>query len=185
MLAVAMEALADRITSELGALIGQPIGDCWRAANMQIFEFGPRHQRLNRKRQMVEVSDIKLHIECRWRFVDDRSILFGRDDLLYPADEQIPWDQFDWDKDKSVLDVTQRAWFEKRRPSLPVVDDVLGDRYGGFRLSLAGGFALECFPCDSRRGQYSELWRLFGHRPDGSHFVVTGDGIGSDGGRAR
>jgi hypothetical protein len=42
-------SLADRITAELRVLLGQPIGDCWRAANMQVFEFGPRHWITNRK----------------------------------------------------------------------------------------------------------------------------------------
>ena len=172
-----MEPLADRITSELRTLIGQPIGDCWRAANMQIFEFGARHQRQNRKGEVVEVSDLRLHIQCRWRFVDRHCILFGCDDLNYPADTTIPSEQFDWDKAESVLDAAQRGWFEKHRPSLPEVQEVQGDSFGGFRIALAGGFALECFPCDSRRGEYSEHWRLLGHRADGWHFVVTGDGV--------
>jgi hypothetical protein len=144
---------------------------------MQVFEFGPRSQTRNRKDDLVEVSDIRLHIQCRWRFVDGRSILFGRDDLDRPADEAIPPEQFDWDKAESVLDVAQRQWFEKHRPLLPVVREVQGDSYGGFRIGLADGFALECFPCDSRRGEYSEHWRLLGHRADGSHFVITGDGV--------
>jgi hypothetical protein len=172
-----VESLADRITSELQVLIGQPIGDCWRAANMQVFEFGPRRQRQNRKGEVVEVSDIRLHIQCRWRFIDAQSILFGRDDLNYPADETTPPEHFDWDKADSVLDVAQRKWFDKHRPLRPMVQEVQGDAYGGFRIALAGGFALECFPCDSRRGEYSEHWRLLGHRADGSHFVVNGDGI--------
>ncbi len=172
-----MEALADRITAELRVLVGQPIGDCWRVANMQIFEFGPRRQMRNRQVEMVETSDISLHIQCRWRFVDGRSILFGRDDLSYPADESTPPELFDWDKAESVLDVAQRTWFEKHRPSLPVVSEVQGHSYGGFRIALTGGYALECFPCDSRRGEYSEHWRLLGHRADDSHFVVTGEGV--------
>jgi hypothetical protein len=171
-----METLADRITSELRVLVGQPIGDCWRAADMQVFEFGPLRQTRNRKGEVVEAGDLRLHIQCRWRFVDSSSIVFGRDDLNYPAHKPTPPERFDWDKADSVLDVARREWLEKQRPSLPVVREVQGDAYGGFRISLTGGYALECFPCDSRRGEYSEHWRLLGHRVDGSHFVVTGDG---------
>lgn len=148
---------------------------------MQVFEFGPRRPMRNRQGHEVEVSDVRLHIQCRWRFVDGRSILFGRDDLNYPADETVPSATFDWDKSDSILDVAQREWFKGKRPSLPVVEEVQGDAYGGFRIALAGGFALECFPCDSRRGEYSEHWRLMGHRADGSHFVVTGDGVEAGG----
>lgn len=166
--------LADAITSELQVLIGQPIGDGWGAADMQIFEFGAPRPKQNRTGEIVEVSDIKLHLQCRWRLVDGRSVLFGRDDLYRPADETIPADQFDWDQQEAVLDVAQNAWFEKHRSSPPIVRDVHGDPYGGFRIELTGGFTLECFPCDSAPDEH---WRFFGHRADGSHFVVTGAGI--------
>jgi hypothetical protein len=172
-----MEALADRIRSELRVLTGQPISDCWRAANMQVFGFGKRRLTRNRKGEGVEVSDIRIHVQCRWRFVDHSSILFGRDDLNYPADERIPREDFDWDKEDSMLDVTQRAWFDRQRSSLPKVIGVDGDAFGGFKIHLEGGFLLEGFSCDSQRGEYSELWRLLGHREDGSHFVVTGYGV--------
>ena len=178
-----MATLVDQITCELQTLIGRPLGGCWRAVNMQIFEFGPRRRIRNRKGEMVEVGEIGLHIQCRWRFVDGRSILFGRDDLNYPADARIDPEEFDWDKDRSVLDVKLRAWLETHRPA-PVVEAVAGDLYGGFRISLTGGFALECFPCDSRRGEYSEHWRLLRHHGDGSHFVVTGDGVEGESGSA-
>jgi hypothetical protein len=172
-----MSSLAERITEELRALLGQPIGDCWRGANMQIFGFGPRQWIVNRKGEEVEACEVRLHIQCRWRFVDSERILFARDDLNYPADENVLIEDFDWDQQESVLDATQRAWFAGHRDPPPQVGDVRGDAYGGFRIEFDGGFALECFPCDSRRGEYSERWRLFGHRADGSHFVITGDGI--------
>src|SRR6266571_2122201 len=168
--------LADRITAELRVLIGQPMSDCWRAINMQIFEFGQQRPTVNRKGQDIEVADLKLHVQCRWRLVDGATIVFGRDDLDYPADESISLDDFDWDKQKAVLDVTQRRWFESHKASPPKVTDVRGDAYGGFQIRLEGAFALEAFPCDSRRGEHSERWRLFGHRADGSHFVVQGYG---------
>lgn len=171
-----MESLANRITSELRMLIGQPIGDCSRVSNMIVFEFGPRRQTRNRNGEFVEVSDFSLHIQARWRFVDARCILFGRDDIHYPADESTSLEDFDWDQGESALDVARRKWFEEHRPSPPEVREVQGDAYGGFRITLDGGYVLECFPCDSRRGEYCEHWRLLGHRSDGSHFVVTGNG---------
>jgi hypothetical protein len=172
-----MERLADRIAEELRVLVGQPLSDCWRAANMQIFGFGPTRQVKNRKGDLVDASDLSLHIQCRWRMVDGQAIVFGFDDLNYPADPSISVETFDWDKDLSVLDVSQRDWFSRHAGSPLTVTDVQGDAYGGFRIILEGGAALECFPCDSRRGDYSEHWRFFGHRADGSHFVITGDGV--------
>jgi hypothetical protein len=175
-----MDTLAKRIAAELQALIGQPISDCWRATNMQIFEFGPRRQITNRRGEEIEVCELRLHIQCRWRFVSPTRILFARDDLNYPADDEIPIEEFDWDKQDSVLDEKQRAWFGDHRATPPTVQRVEGDRYGGFRIELSGGFALECFPCDSQQGDYSEHWRMLGHRADGSHFVITGDGVETD-----
>ena len=175
-----MNPLADRISAELRALIGESINDSWRAANMQMFGFGPMHKFVNRKGDEDEGSDLNLHIQCRWRIVDGTRILFGSDDLLRPADEEIPVDDFDWDKNDSVLDVVQRTWFAKRHSEPLCVMAVTGDDYGGFRLELEGGVVLEVFPCDSDRGEYSEYWRLLGHRSDGYHFVITGYGVEDD-----
>ena len=173
-----MNNLADRITAALRILIGQPISNCWRAADMHIFEFGPRRQTTNHKGEPIEVSDLRLHVQCRWRFVDADRILFGRDDLLYPADTSIPHDEFDWGQQESVADVLRRRWFDQHGEAAPVVTSVQGERYGGFRIELSSGFALETFPCDSRRGEHSEHWRLIiNDSPDSNHFVVCGYGI--------
>lgn len=172
-----MNGLAERITAELQVLIGEPLSDCWRAADMQIFEFGPPKKCRNRKGVEVEGSDMRLHVQCRWRMVDGSQILFARDDLLRPSNDSIPIDEFDWDKDDSVLDVVQRSWFDNQRTHPVNVVRVKGDVYGGCRIELDNQLTLELFPCDSDRGEYSEHWRFFGHRPAGSHFVVTGYGV--------
>ena len=172
-----MSELSQRIASELQLLVGQPLSDCWRAANMQVFEFGPIKKYMNRKEEEVEGSDLRLHVQCRWRVVDGRRIIFARDDLLRPANESIQPEDFDWDKEESVLDVVQRSWFHSHRAAPVKVVQVAGDVYGGCRIVFEGHLTLELFPCNSNRGEYSEHWRLLGHRPDGSHFVVTGYGI--------
>ena len=147
---------------------------------MQIFEFGPKKKFLNRKGEEVEGSELRLHVQCRWRFVDATRIVFARDDLLRPADQAISVEDFDWDKEDSVLDVVQRLWFVNHRDHPLKVVQVRGDVYGGCRIDLEEQFTLELFPCDSDRGEYSEHWRLLGHRSDGSHFVVNGQGIAED-----
>jgi hypothetical protein len=179
-----MTTLADQITSELRVLIGKPISDCWRAANMQIFEFGPQNEFLNRKGDKVTAADIKLHVQCSWRLVDSERILFGSDDLYRPADQNISKDDFDWGKDDSILDVAQKAWFTDRKVAPLHVQNVSGDVYGGFQIMLEHTVVLEAFPFDSDRGEYSEHWRLLGHRPDGSHFVITGYGVEDDRGES-
>jgi hypothetical protein len=172
--------LADRITAELRSLIGQPIGRSWRAANKQIFQFGYFRRTVNRMGNVVEIGDMLLHVQCRWRLVDGSRILFGCDDMNRPAEEDISIDDFDWDKHASVLDGKLGYWLEQHRETLPKVVDVSGDAYGAFRVMIEGGFVLEAFPCDSEWIEYSEHWRLLGHRPDRSQFIVSADGIVSE-----
>ena len=50
-----MSTLADRITAELRVLINEPLSVCWRAADMQVFEFGPMQKFVNRMGDEVEV----------------------------------------------------------------------------------------------------------------------------------
>ncbi len=76
-----MSTLGERISVELHVLVGHPIVDCWRVANMQIFEFGPRTQIVNRKGEDVEIGEFRLHVQCRWRLVDAEKIIFGSDDI--------------------------------------------------------------------------------------------------------
>lgn len=170
-----MKGLAERISEALSVLIGKPIFDCWRVANMQIFEFGECQKILNRRGCEVEVADWKLHLQCRWRMVDGESIVFGNDDLYYPADEKLPWDEFDWDKQESVLDLRQQEWFAINRDKKRKVTDAIGDIYGGFQIKLEGGFRLEAFPCKSFQDEHCEQWRLF--ESESEHFVIDGDGV--------
>jgi hypothetical protein len=163
--------LADQITRELQFIVGQPLGDCWRAANMQIFGFGQRVQ-------PHEPVPIRLHVQCRWRFVDQQRIIFARDDINAPADETIDPEEFDWDREESLLDAKSKEWFAERSSRIKVIR-AAGDVYGGFRIDFEKGFALEAMPCDSNFGEYSEHWRIFGHRGDESHFVITGYGVES------
>lgn len=173
-----MNAIAEQITAELASLIGQPLSECGRAANMQIFGFGPLQRARNRQGEEIESSPIRLHIQSHWRFVGPAGILFGRDDLNRPADESLTENEFDWDQHDSVLDARQRTWICEYRESLPKVIGASGNRHGDLRIEFEFGFALETFCCDSDRSDYSEQWRLFGHRADGSHFVMSGHDFG-------
>lgn len=172
-----MNGLADRITFELQRLVGQPFTDCWRVSNMQIFEFGPQRDIVNRKGQVVQAADIKIHVQCPWRVVREGRILFGSRDLLWPADHRVPLDDFDYDKHQTVLDVLKSQWFDEHRKAPLKVIGVSGDDYGGFRIELGGSVFLEVFPCKSGPREGSEHWRLLDNRSDGPHFVVTPYGI--------
>lgn len=168
---------AERINAELSVLVGEPIVDCWRAGNMQVFEFGAQTRVLNRNGVEVEAGDLRLHVQCRWRFTDPTAILFGCDHRWAPAETTAPAEEFDTGQHPSLLERLVRSWLKERREPPCRVVDMATDPYGGFRMTLEGGCALEVFPCHSGQSEHSEHWRLIGPRSTGQHFVVTGEGI--------
>ena len=167
--------LADQISSELRLLVGHPLVCCLRAIDLVMIDFGTEREVLTRTGARIMRSPIHLHLQCRWRVCDGEGIVFGSDDLFHPGSETMDADAFDYADHLSALDVLHGEWFARHAgPSLEVVA-AEGDRFGGFRITLAGGMTLECLPCESRRD--SELWRLCGHRADDSHFVVLASGV--------
>jgi len=143
---------------------------------MQIFKFGPLVRVVNRKGEEHEAGKFGLHIQCSWRLVNNTEIVFGKGDLYDPHDESIPLGDFDYNKRKSRLDVRQREWFATHRDNPLCVVSAVGDAYGGFRIELERRFLLEAFPSASLQKDENEHWRFTGHRPDHSHFVITGSG---------
>jgi hypothetical protein len=167
--------LQERITEALSALIGLPLWGATRALNMEMFAFGERRTRRNRKGQEVEVGEYALHIQCPWRIVSPDGIIVGSEDRNYPEDENADWEEFDSDG-PSRCEARMVAWLKEYSAAPLRAQRVEADAVGGFKLLLQRGFVLEAFPADSLRGEYSERWRLFRPSEEG-HFVVTGYGV--------
>jgi hypothetical protein len=183
--------LDEQISSELRLLEGQPFTECFRAADLIMFSFGEERERLTRTGARIMVSPIRMHLQCRWRVCDGDCVAFGSDDIFYRGSEpmngamnggrtggrhgQRDREEFDYLYSLTALDVLHDAWFAKHRRAALMVISAKGDRFGGFQIMLAGGMTVECLPCESRRD--AELWRLFGHRADDSHFVVLAGGV--------
>ncbi len=82
-------------------------------------------------------------------------------------------DSFDWDVQGATWYDARVAEFVARVESeLLVVERVLADDFGGFRMSLSAGHALEVFPATSFPREH---WRFFHHGDPASHFVVCDD----------
>ncbi len=142
---------------------------------MEMFAFGERRIRLNRKGEEVEVGEYSLHIQCPWRIVGPDGIIVGFLDRNYPVEENADWQEFD-DEGPSRCEFQMAGWLKEYSGCPLKVEKVEADYVGGFKLFLQHGFVLEAFPANSLQGEYSERWRLF--RPsDESHFVVCGYGI--------
>ncbi len=60
-----------QVERALASLVGLPLRERARAADMEMFSFGDTHLRVAqfgpRKGQTVEVTDFALHIQCAWR----------------------------------------------------------------------------------------------------------------------
>ena len=177
--------LDEQISSELRLLEGQPFTECFRAADLIMFSFGAEREELTRTGARIMASPISLHLQCRWRVCDGEGVVFGSDDIFHRGAESMHGNEdrdgggdegeFDYLYSLTALDVLHGKWFAKHRRAALMVISAKGDRFGGFQIVLAGGMTLECLPCESRRD--SELWRLFGHRADDSHFVVLASGV--------
>jgi hypothetical protein len=165
--------LVNRIEAALSALVGMPIWDACRALNMEMFDIGERLQVVNRRQEMVEVGAYRLHIQAPWRILGPKGIVVGSVDAHYPPSDREDDDSFDPNNDRSACEERVRAWLDKHRRRPVVIQSVAADEWGGFRLTLSGGYALDVMPASSRADY--EHWRLLGpgavHPP---HFVVIG-----------
>lgn len=165
----------DRIAKALSVLLGLPLWGATRALNMEMFAFGERRTRRNRKEEDVEVGEYMLHIQCPWRLVGPNGIIVGSEDRNYPEDENADWREFNSDG-PSRCEARLGTWFKECATAPLKVGRLEADSVGGFRLLLERGFVLEVFPANSLEGEYSERWRLF-QPSQGSHFVITGYGV--------
>jgi len=160
------------VENALGALVGLPLSDVSRGANMLMFGFGgprliPAHSGGTR-----EVGDFALHVQCAWRFRDSSRILIGFNDIYYPAD--LPWtepipDGFDWDvSGANRCDRFFKSFMAAHKTAPIRVISAVADDVGGFHLGFSDGYELDVFP---DTGMPNEVWRLF--RPCTSgHFVL-------------
>lgn len=111
------------------------------------------------------VSTINFHIQCSFRFMCERRILLGADDMSWPedraADPSEAMDAFQtmYDRNAKRLESALQA------TQILVNDWALGEA-GAVTLRMTHGISLEIFPAISGR---VESWRLFVEGED--HFV--------------
>jgi hypothetical protein len=168
--------LRQRITTALSEIIGLPLWRATRVADMEMFDLGGRQSKLNRHGDQVDVGEWALHIQCPWRIASAGEIIVASDDRAFPEDETSSTQDFDTDS-PSRCEARMAAWLCEHSSAPLQVVRVEADNVGGFKLRLDCDFVLEAFPASSRRGEYSEHWRLFRPLSEARHFVVTGYGV--------
>lgn len=165
------------IEHHLSKIVGLPLAQISEAGGIWMFDFGSL-VRIPGKNAWR--SDWTLHVQCPWRIVSRNGILVGCDDRWLNVEEATS---------SSYPTTTPNSWSDSlgcaivaRFLGKPEADKEEGalrgdrneliravaDRFGGVRLSLSGGHAIEIVPAASR----SEQWRFFRAGDIKSHFVV-------------
>lgn len=157
-------ATRQQVIAALSQIIGLPLTEVGRAADMRTFEFGML--RLGDRGGVV--GDFALHVQCPWRIEAQDGIVTGRSDLWEPVNDNAPFDEnWDYDKSPNLQDARVTQWLAQHESAF-VVTSVEADEFGGAAISFDQGFLLRLFPAGTR----GEDWRLF--QRGAPHFVVSG-----------
>lgn len=171
-------SVRQEVESVMAPLVGIPLWDAGRAADLLWLAFGQRQTIPDFRGKPREVGEFALHVQCAWRFVQGEKVLAGNRDLYYPrgytdAKQEIP-SGFNWDVQGANRCDQVLAELFARRTKQFVVQRVKSGQAGELALLLEGGLTLQIFPNDSLDGEH---WRLFKPGSDEPHSVFTGQGL--------
>lgn len=164
----------------MSPLVGMPLWDAGRAADLLWLAFGPRQIIKDFRGNPREVGEYALHVQCAWRFVQGEEVVVGNRDLYYPRGyrdpkEEIPR-EFNWDvQGANRCDAMLAALFEGGVKQF-VVQRVVAGQVGELALLLERGLTLQIFPNDSLDDEH---WRLFRPGSEEPHWVFKGQGLES------
>lgn len=168
--------MKEKIQQAASALIGLPLWDAGRAADLAWFAFGDRRTVKDFRGDPKEVGEFALHVHCGWRIVQNERVIVGHRDLYYPAGagsecQAIPAD-FNWDvQGANRMDERLKQLFENP-PAGMIVKRIEVGLAGALQLFFENEAVLEIFPNDSFD---EEHWRLFRPYRGEQHFVVGGN----------
>jgi len=171
-------SIRQQIESVIAPLVGIPLWDAGRAADLMWLALGQRKTIQDFRGKPREVGEYALHVQCAWRFVQGEKILVGNCDLYYPRGYSDPKQEipkgFDWDvQGANRCDEVLATLFAGGAKQF-VVQRVEARQAGELALLLEGGITLQIFPNDSLDGEH---WRLFRPGSDEPHWVFTGNGL--------
>jgi hypothetical protein len=158
-----MKAEIDRAVAPL---VGLPLWGPGRESNMLTLHIGDRQpgDRLpapTRAEPAREAGGYTLRVYCAWRLTRGDAVVAGSADLFTPADPDEDLETFDYEAPGATWwDVRWRAYVDGAA-SAPTVMSAAGDAFGGLRLVLSDGAALEVFPNSAPAEHFeTEFWSL-------------------------
>lgn len=160
------------IQEALVPLVGLPLRNIGRAANMVFLDFGEMRETQDRRGGTTTVSDWTIHVQCPWRVCRQGNIVVAYYDLYRtPAGDVISGDSLSGSQFDAV---TADLCMEFQTAPL-IVASIVVDDVGGFTLCLAGDYRIDVFPADSHAA--NEHWRVFRPGTGLKHFVFRDPGI--------
>jgi hypothetical protein len=171
-------SIQQQVESVMAPLVGMPLWDAGRAADLLWLAFGQRRTIQDFRGESREVGEYALHVQCAWRFVQDEKILAGNRDLYYPRGYKDQRDEFpkefNWDVQGANRCDEMLAELFAGAAKQFVVLRVNAGQAGELALLLEGDVTLQIFPNDSLVGEH---WRLFRPGSNAPHWVYTGNGL--------
>jgi len=140
----------------LSRLIGQTLLRSKNFCATRHFYFGDSSSKANAPELCYTLG-----IECPWRIQTDDLIVVGSEDYYEQAEGNtdqswepgMPSGHLQDQKLTELLGELKDGDIVNTRSGF-VVESVQADRYGGFRLGLTGGYALEVFPSSRKRMEW-------------------------------
>lgn len=159
----------------LNDLIGSSLWDSTRAADLEMFSFGPQKTVTKFSGRSVVVGTHALHIQCAWRFLRNGTPVVASQDLCCPADksrlEPLDAPPFDWEKEPNKRDQLLSALFVHGKKSFELLA-IESAQAGQLRFEFDSGLTLDVFPTGSGS---AEQWRLFETSDGGNYLVFNGN----------
>ena len=157
----------------LGVLSGMSLWVSNRAVDMEMFQFGQRHEGTDKRGQPTRWGDYALHVQCPWRIVDPDHIIVGYQDV-YRSLTGVHLEGLEWDvQGGNLRDRRLTELFDRSGMGPLVVEAVEVDAAGTIHMALGRGIALEVFPDASAANGEEEQWRFFMVDSESDHFVVS------------
>jgi hypothetical protein len=163
--------LDELVLQVLETLVGEPLLELGRAADMMWMGFGDVVLAPTRVDPDRRLARHRLHVSCPLRLDSAAAVLVASSDIYRRPCEPHSSARFaDWDKPgANLFDALVATYWRANEPGSVRVDRISADSFGGLELRLSGDQVIRIFP--SRSGA-DEHWRYFQINSDHDHFVV-------------
>jgi hypothetical protein len=166
-------AIGPSLEDAIAILVGNPLSGTFRAADMEMFEFGEQLPFVDRHGNNRTRGQYRLHVQCPWRIVRSKTVLLGYDDMVEPP-RGVSANEFDPNAGgKNLRDELMAEFLRDTSIDGRTVRRCAATELGDVQLTFGDNSRLELFPAASN--DEAEYWRLL--LPDGSHLVMSGAGL--------